>query len=162
GWAARSSADPAAALGHFTAVRDAVSGRPPSPALASALASRSSVLRLMGRTAEAAGEARRSLAPGRGIGDPARERRGLVELSLGAEYAGAPDEAVRLARQAGQSTAGIPGVLARSCSSVLTFVLAGAGDLAEAERAGAAGLARARDAGDLWNQALLLPSIAEL
>ena len=51
GWAARSSADLATALGHFTAVRDAVSGRPPSRALASALARRSSVLRLMGRTA---------------------------------------------------------------------------------------------------------------
>ena len=48
------------------------------------------------------------------------------------------------------------------CSSVLTIVLAGAGDLAEAERAGAAGLARARDAGDLWNQAVLLPRIVDL
>ena len=45
---------------------------------------------------------------------------------------------------------------------LLTIVLAGAGDLAEAERAGAAGLARARDAGDLWNQAALLPRIADL
>jgi DNA-binding CsgD family transcriptional regulator len=41
-------------------------------------------------------------------------------------------------------------------------VLANAGDLAAAERAGAAGLARARDAGDLWNQALLLPAIVDL
>jgi DNA-binding CsgD family transcriptional regulator len=41
-------------------------------------------------------------------------------------------------------------------------VLADAGDLAEAERAGAAGLARARDAGDLWNQAVLLPRVVEL
>jgi DNA-binding CsgD family transcriptional regulator len=45
---------------------------------------------------------------------------------------------------------------------VLTTVLAGAGDLAEAERAGAAGLSLARDAGDLWNQAVLLPRIADL
>jgi DNA-binding CsgD family transcriptional regulator len=69
---------------------------------------------------------------------------------------------VRLARQAGQITAGIPGALARGCSFVLTMVLAGAGDLAEAERAGAACLARARDAGDLFNQAVLLPRIADL
>ena len=48
------------------------------------------------------------------------------------------------------------------CSSVLTIVLAGAGDLAEAERVGAAGLARARDAGDLRNQALLLIRIVDL
>ena len=45
---------------------------------------------------------------------------------------------------------------------MLTTVLAGAGDLAEAKGAGAAGLARARDAGDLWNQASLLPRIVEL
>jgi DNA-binding CsgD family transcriptional regulator len=69
---------------------------------------------------------------------------------------------VRLARQAGQITAGIPGGLARLCSYVLTIVLADAGDLAEAARASAAGLARARDAGDLSNQANLLPRIADL
>ena len=86
----------------------------------------------------------------------------LVEHSLGAEYAGDHDEAVRLARQAGQITAGIPGLLARTCSYALTVVLAGAGDLAEAARVGAAGLARARDAGDLWNQAVLLPKIVDL
>jgi DNA-binding CsgD family transcriptional regulator len=47
-------------------------------------------------------------------------------------------------------------------SNTLTTVLADAGDLAEAARVGAAGLARARDAGDLWNQALLLPTIVDL
>ena len=41
-------------------------------------------------------------------------------------------------------------------------MLADAGDLAAAERVGAAGLARARDAGDLWNQAVMLPRIVEL
>ena len=41
-------------------------------------------------------------------------------------------------------------------------MLADAGDLAEAARVGAAGLARARDAGDLWTQALLLPRIVDL
>jgi predicted ATPase/DNA-binding CsgD family transcriptional regulator/DNA-binding XRE family transcriptional regulator len=162
GWAARSSADLAGALGHFTAVRDAVSGRPPSRALASALAGRSSVLRLMGRTAEAASDARRSLALAREIGDPAGELLALTELSLDTDYAGDHDEAVRLARQAGRITAGIPGGLVRLCSYVLTIVLANAGDLAEAARAGAAGLARARDAGDLSNQANLLPRIADL
>jgi DNA-binding CsgD family transcriptional regulator len=48
------------------------------------------------------------------------------------------------------------------CSSVLTSALAGAGDLAEAARVGAAGLARARNAGDLYNQALLLSRIVDL
>ena len=110
GWAALFSADLAGALGHFTAVRDAVAGRPPSRALTSALAGRAVILRLMGREAEAAGEARRALA--------------LADLSFAADYAGDHGEAVRLIRQAGQITAGIPGVLARYCSNVLTRMLA--------------------------------------
>jgi non-specific serine/threonine protein kinase len=162
GWTAQVSADLAGALGHFTAVRDAAAGRPPSRALTAALASRATILRLMGRTAEAAGDARRALALAREIGDPAGELLALVDLSMDAHYAGDHDEAVRLARQAGQITAGIPGLLTRSCSWVLTIVLADAGDLAEAERVGAAGLARARDAGDLYNQAVLLPRIVDL
>jgi DNA-binding CsgD family transcriptional regulator len=116
----------------------------------------------MGRAAEAAGDARRALALAREIGDPVGELGALVELSLGAEYAGDHDEAVRLARQAGQITAGVPGGLARACSHVLTIALTNAGDLAEAGRAGTACLARARDAGDLFNQAVLLPRIADL
>ena len=162
GWAAWSSADLAAALGHFTAVRDAAADRPPSRALTAALAGRAAVLRQMGRTAEAASDGRRALALARQIGDPAGELMALLDLSLDAAYAGHHDEAVRLARQAGQITAGIPGGLARLRSQVLTIVLADAGDLAEAARAGAAGLARARDAGDLWNQAALLPRIVDL
>ena len=43
---------------------------------------------------------------------------------------------------------------------LLTVVLTEAGDLAAAERVCAAGLARCRDAGDLWNQAGLLPKMA--
>jgi DNA-binding CsgD family transcriptional regulator len=81
---------------------------------------------------------------------------------LEADYAGDHDEAVRLAREAEQVAAGISGGLARLCSSVLTIAVAGAGDLAEAERAGAVGLARARDAGDLRNQALVLPRLVDL
>jgi len=162
GWTAQYSADLAAALGHFTAARDAAADRPPSRALTAALAGRATALRQMGRTAEAASDGRRALALARQIGDPAGELMALMDLSLDAAYAGHHDEAVRLARQAGQITAGIPGGLARTCSSVLTIVLADAGDLAEAARAGAAGLARARDAGDLPNQAALLPRIVDL
>jgi non-specific serine/threonine protein kinase len=162
GWAALFSADLAGALGHFTAVRDAIAGRPPSWALTTALASRAAILRLMGRIAEAADDARRALALARQIGDPVGELLALAALSFEADYAGDHHEAVRLARQAGQIAAGVPGSLARMCSSVLTSVLADAGDLAEAARVGAAGLARARDAGDLWNQAVLLPRIVEL
>jgi non-specific serine/threonine protein kinase len=162
GWAAQFSGDLAGSLGHYTAVRDAVAGQPPSRELAVALAGRATVLRLIGRTAEAAGDARRSLELAREIADPVGELLALVELSCDADYAGDHGEAVRLARQAGQITAGIPGPFARMCSPVLTIVLAGAGDLAGAARVGAAGLARARDAGDLWNQAVLLPRLVEL
>jgi predicted ATPase/DNA-binding CsgD family transcriptional regulator/transcriptional regulator with XRE-family HTH domain len=163
GYAAEYSADLAAALGHFTAARDAAAGRPPSRALTAALAGRAMALRQMGRAAEAASDGRRALALARQIEDPAGELMALMDLSLDAAYAGHHDEAVRLARQAGrQITAGIPGPLARTCSQVLTIVLADAGDLAEAARAGAAGLARARDAGDLQNQAMLLPRIVDL
>jgi predicted ATPase/DNA-binding CsgD family transcriptional regulator/transcriptional regulator with XRE-family HTH domain len=162
GWTAQFSADPAGALGHFTAVRDAIGDRGPSRALADALAGRAAVLRLMGRIAEAAGHARRSLALAREIGYPAGELVALMDLSFDADYVGDHAGAVRLARQAGQITAGIPGGLARMCSYVLTIVLADAGDLAEAVRVGAAGLARARDASDLWNQALLLPRVVDL
>jgi non-specific serine/threonine protein kinase len=162
GYAAQFSADLAAALGHFTAVRDAAAGRPPSPALASALVGRAGPLFLIGREAEAAGEARRALVLAREIGDPVGEFRALTVLSFATDFAGDHDEAVRLIRQAGQITAGIPRVLARYGSSVLTRMLAGAGDLAEAELAGAAGLARARDVGDLWNQVNLLTRIVEL
>ena len=163
GWAAQSSADPAAALGHFTAARDAAADRPPSRALIAALAGRARALRQMGRAAEAAGDSRRALALARQIEDPAGELMALMELSLDAAYAGRHDEAVRLARQAGrQITAGIPGGFARACSYVLTIVLADAGDLPEAARAGAAGLARARDAGDLQNEGALLPRIVDL
>ncbi len=85
GWAAQFSADLAASLSHFTAARDAVAARPPSRALTAALAGRATALRLMGRTAEAAGDARRALALAREIGDPAGELLALGELSLGAE-----------------------------------------------------------------------------
>jgi DNA-binding CsgD family transcriptional regulator len=162
GRAAQVSADLAVALGHFTAVRDAVADRPPSRALTVALAGRATVLRLMGRATDAVRDARRALALAREIGDPAGEVLALVELSLGSDYVGDHDEAVRLARHAGQITADIPGAIARLRSQMLTIVLTGAGNLAEAERAGAAGLAQARDAGDLWNQAALLPKIVYL
>jgi len=93
-------------------------GRPPSRTLTAALAGRASALRILGRAAEAAGDAHRSLALARQIGDPAGELQALAELSFQAYYAGHHDEAVRLAWQAGQITAGIPGATARYCSYV--------------------------------------------
>jgi DNA-binding CsgD family transcriptional regulator len=69
---------------------------------------------------------------------------------------------VRLARQAQQIPADIPGRRARECSSTLTNVLTAAGDLTAAEGICEAGLARSREAGDLENLSELLTGMADL
>jgi len=162
GWAAIFSADPAGALDHFTALRDAVAGRGPSRALAGALAGRSAALRQPGRVAEAAEEGRRALAVAREIGYPLGELLALGDLSLAAVCVGDCDGAVRLARQAAQITTSVPASVARWCSYLLSGVLIAAGDLAVAEDVCAAGLARSRGAGDLWNQGGLLSRMVAL
>ena len=78
------SGDLAAALGHFTALRDAVAERGPCRALADGLAGRSGALSQMGRDAEAADEARRALAVARELGYPVGEVLALVDLSVAA------------------------------------------------------------------------------
>ena len=116
----------------------------------------------MGRTAEAVDDGRRSLAVARELGYPAGEALALSTSPSPPIYAGDLDGAVQLARQAEQIPADIPGQIARACSILLTHVLTAAGDLAAAERICAAGLAQARDAGDLQNQARLLTQMATL
>jgi predicted ATPase/DNA-binding CsgD family transcriptional regulator/DNA-binding XRE family transcriptional regulator len=157
-----SSADLAGALGHFTAVRDRIGGRGPSRALADCLASRSVVLSSLGRPAEAVDDARRALAVARELGYPTGEALALERMGIAAFYSGDLDGSVRLARQAEQVTADIPGLIARNCSTFLADVLMWSGDLAEAGRVYAAGLAQARDVGDLWNQAAMLRGMAML
>jgi predicted ATPase len=110
GHAAWFSDDTAASLGHFTALRDAAAKRGPCPALADGLASRAMALALMGRHAEAAGQARQALAVAREIAYPLGQVLALEGLTFAAQYADDLDGAVRLARQARQVTAGIPGV----------------------------------------------------
>ena len=83
-------------------------------------------------------------------------------LAIAARYAGDLDDAARLARQAGQIPPTFPGTAARACGSLLAGVLAEAGDLAGAEQACAATLARARDAGDMHSLDELLPVLADL
>ena len=82
-------------------------------------------------------------------------------LSIAASYTGDPDQALRLIRQAGQIP-DIPGTAARICGYLLAIYLAEAGDLAAAGQACAATLARARDAGDLYNLGELLWVMADL
>jgi predicted ATPase/DNA-binding CsgD family transcriptional regulator len=156
GWAAALSSDQARALEVFTALRDAVAGRPLSRALADALAGRSSALEELGQFPEAAGEARRALTVARELGYPLGEVFALAFLANAAAAAGNVGEAVRVARQAAQFPGDIPPSVARTCQSVLTEALLQSDDFASAERVCAPALASSREAGDLATQPNLL------
>jgi predicted ATPase/DNA-binding CsgD family transcriptional regulator len=162
GQASLDSADPAGALRHFTAVCDAIGDRGPFPLLARCLSGRSATLLTMGRIAEAAGDARRSVALARDGDDVFAEALALAVLGLVACVVGDRVGAVQLARQAEQLTAGRHGPMARVCGHILTSVLIEAGELAAAERVCAAGLAGARDAGDLSSLGNLLEKMVVL
>ena len=162
GLASLYSADLAGALGYFTGIRDAIGDWPPSKALVDCLRCRSAALANMGRAAEAAAEARRSLALARELGYPAGEAVALAHLAVAVYRVGDLDSAVQLAWQAEQTPADIPGRIARTHSNFLALVLTEAGELAAAGRICAAGLARSREAGDPWNQARLLVQMATL
>ena len=154
--------DLAGALDAATALRDAASGRGPSRALAHGLAGRAVALTNLGRAAEAAGEARRSLAVAREISDPAAEIIALGQLSSAAWASDDLDSAVQLARQAAQITVGVPGSLARLSSYGLTGMLITAGDMAGADAVCAAELVRSREAGDMLSLWGLLPQMVIL
>jgi predicted ATPase/DNA-binding CsgD family transcriptional regulator len=162
GQASLDSADPAGALRHFTAACDAIGDRGPFQLLARCLSDRSATLLGMGRIAEAAGDARRSLALARDGDHPAAEALALAVLSLVACVGGDRAGAVQLARQAERISAGLHGPAARVCGHTLTTVLIEVGDLAAAQRVCAAGLAGARDAGDVWSLGNLLEKMVVL
>ena len=86
----------------------------------------------------------------------------LGGLCVAAWYVGDLDGALRLAQQAEQITADIPGWIARDRSINLIVMLAEVGELAAAERSCAAELAPFRDASDLWALAALLTRMADL
>ena len=106
GQASLDSADPAGALRHFTAVRDAIGDRGPFPLLARCLSGRSATLLTMGRIAEAADDARRAVALARDGDYPLAEALALAALGLVACVAGDRVGAVQLAGRAEQITAG--------------------------------------------------------
>ena len=141
----------------FTELRDAVADRGPSRPLADALGGRSGAFSQMGRFAEAAEEARRSLAVARQVGYPLGEVLVLGGLSAIAVQVGDLDSAVRVSREAAQITADVPGAATRFASYSLPLVLIETGDVAAADRVCAETLAQSRDAGDLWHQVGLLP-----
>jgi predicted ATPase/DNA-binding CsgD family transcriptional regulator len=168
GQAAMLSGDAAAALEHFTAVRDALedAARPASPwrpvIMSLCLDGRSGTLSAMGRVCEAADDGRRALELARETGLAGLEALALACLSVAAWHGGDSDGALRLARQAQQLPGDVAGAVRRSLSQIITTVLAEAGDIAAAEQACAAGLAWSREAGDLTTLAAQLWSMAIL
>jgi DNA-binding CsgD family transcriptional regulator len=162
GQASLDAANPAVALRHFTVVRDAIADRGPSPMLTRCLSGRSATLLGMGRIAEAATDARRSLAVARESGYPLAEALALAVLGLVACASGDRNGAMQMAGQAEQITVGRHGPVARVCGHILTTVLIAADDPAAAERVCAPQLAATRDAGDLWSLGNLLEKMVVL
>jgi predicted ATPase/DNA-binding CsgD family transcriptional regulator len=156
------SADLAGALGCFTAVRDVIGDRGSSRALVDCLASRSVVLSNLGRLAEAAEDGHRALILARELGYLAGEAWALERLGIAAFGADDLDGALRLARQAQQVPADIPGWIARLCSNFLVGVLIEVGELAAAESICTATIRQSRDVGDAWTLATLLTHMARL
>ena len=110
---------------------------------------------------EAVSCGRRALAMARELGYPLGQWLATAVLIIAALSAADPEDAVRLAGQAGQIP-DMPGIAARARGYLLAVALAETGDLAAAEQAGAAALARDRDAGDLHSLQELLPVMADL
>jgi predicted ATPase/class 3 adenylate cyclase/DNA-binding CsgD family transcriptional regulator len=151
-----------AALGHFTAVRDALAGQGPSRRLAESLCNRSIIFATLGQLAEATEEARRALAMARELGHPAVEGLALGSLAIAALNGGDHDSALHLVGQLEQIPADVPGWMARAGSNLLVAVLIEAGELAAAEQVGTAALTQSRDAGDLRVLGSLLSLMADL
>jgi predicted ATPase/DNA-binding CsgD family transcriptional regulator len=150
-------------LAHFTAARDVLAAGAPSPLLVDCLVGGSGTLVNLGRTGEGAEDARRALALAREIGDLAGEAGALVNLSYAASRADDFETALTWAQQAQQiDSAAIPGSVARKLSLVLAGVLADAGEVTAAQLSCADGLALARHAGDVYDQAELVSLMALL
>jgi predicted ATPase/DNA-binding CsgD family transcriptional regulator len=154
--------DLAAALGHFTAVCEVVSRRPPSTALVDALTGKSAALRNLNQISEARENAQHALAAARDIGYPAGETLALLELGAAAYYVGDHPTALTWARQAQAiDQSQLSGWVSRRCVDLLTNVLAHADDPAAGQSC-ADLLARARGAGDLHALAAALQVKSDL
>jgi non-specific serine/threonine protein kinase len=163
GYAACSISDYDAALGHFTAVLDAVTDGEASPTLADGLAGRSCALIMAGRAPEAAEDAHRALALARELGNTTGEVKALTRLTLASQSVGDTGQAVGWAEQAHQVDLGaVPGWIARRFDLARGGALMDADRLDAARRICASSLSRAREVGDLQDQADFLWHIAEL
>jgi predicted ATPase/DNA-binding CsgD family transcriptional regulator len=163
-WLAHTALDAAdlpQSLKRCAAVVNLIEDQEPSRILADCLHLQSVTLSNMGRVPEAAGCAGRALALACELDYPFAQAQATSALAIAVSYAGDPDDAVQLARQAGQIP-GVPRPSARVYGSQLAAFLAEAGDLAAAEQACAATLTQARDAGDLYALGMVLPVMADL
>jgi non-specific serine/threonine protein kinase len=150
-------------LEHFTAARDVLASRGPSPMLVRALNGRAACLANSDHIPEAADDARRALEMAREIGYPVGEAEALYYLSGTAQYAGDHRAGLAWARQAQQiDPAGIPAVMARRCSYALILAMIGAGDTDSARRTCIEAMAVAKRAGDRRHLADCLSEMAEL
>jgi predicted ATPase/DNA-binding CsgD family transcriptional regulator len=155
--------DEAAALGHFTAARDALAGGPPTPELVEALAGRANCLLNLGHLADAAEEARQALDLATDLGYPPGEVRALWWLGASAYYSG--DQAACLTwwrRIQRIDAAGLPGSLVRRSTLFLALALAETGELAEAHTHCERVLTLARQAGALFDLADALVLMADV
>jgi predicted ATPase/class 3 adenylate cyclase/DNA-binding CsgD family transcriptional regulator len=156
------AADLNGALGHFTAIMDAIADQGPSRALAEALTGRSIVFASLGQLAEAIEEGRRAQAMARTLDIPDVEALALQDLAIAAINGGDFGGALQLIRQLEQIHADLPGWLARVGSNILIGALIESGELAAAEQLCTAVLTQARDAGDLRVLGSLLDLMADL
>jgi non-specific serine/threonine protein kinase len=152
-----------AALGHFTAVRDAQSGGEPSQALADCLAGCCVARSNLGQIPRAIEDGQRALAVARRLNYAGGQAAALINLAITSYYAGDVGDAMGWARQAQQiDTDAIPGAMARVSGNILALVLIAAGDLSAAERCCTDTLQRCREAGDLQGRAALLTLLGHL
>jgi predicted ATPase/DNA-binding CsgD family transcriptional regulator len=150
--------DPNGAVQHYTVAIESLPVDAPPGLVANCFLDRAFALAELGEVDAADRDARRASALAAEAADtPFLLAAARASLSLSTLLRGDNDEALRLARLAGQGSPALPAWLARVCDLVLTIVLIEVGDLAEAERTCVAGLARARAAGDVWSMANLLP-----
>jgi non-specific serine/threonine protein kinase len=157
------SSGEAARLRHYTAARDALAGGPPSVLLVRALIGRAGCLPNLDRIPEGAEEARRALTLARGLGDPVGEARALHLLGLAAHYAGDTENSLKWLRQAQRiDPAAISGRVFRQSLSMLTVALIEVSALDEAKHTCVQGLALARQAGALRDQANSLSLMARI
>jgi predicted ATPase/DNA-binding CsgD family transcriptional regulator len=146
-----------AALVHLTAACDALASRPPSPELADALVGRSVALRNLGRLTEATDDGYRALRLAHEVGYPAGEAAALAHLSIAAVYGGDDEAAFERASQARRvDPAALPDKVTRLCGMAHANALIQVGQADSAQQICADGLAQARAAGDVGDQANFL------